>query len=169
MLGRKNAKGVYFPFGKTAADLRHSRKSKCDKVDRRIVAYAMRFKPNYRGNPMLWTLARLATHSHESIIAARPRDAGAYIQQAIVSATGPLQLTINKWNDFHNEMEVARLPGNGSLTLNPNAALPLQVIFGESGEAVKGRQLTAALHDLVSIAESVVLGIEAETARLKSI
>jgi hypothetical protein len=167
-LGRKDAKGVYFPFGKSAADLRHSRRTKCDKVDRRIVAYAMRFKPSYRGNPMLWTLARLATYSHESIIAARPQDTGAYMQQAFVSATGPLQLTINKWNDFHNEMEIARLPANGSLTLNPNAPLPLQVIFGESGEAVKGRQVTTALHDLISIAESVVLGMEAETARLKA-
>jgi hypothetical protein len=168
-LGRKNAKGPYFPFGKSAADLRAARKSKCDGVDRRIVAYAMRFKPCYRGNPMLWSLARLATYSHETIIAARPQDTGAYLQTAVVSVTGPMKLTINKWNSLHNEMEIARLPQNASITLNSDAVLSLQVIFGESGEAVKGRQVTTALHQLIGIAEGVVLGLEAETARIKAL
>ncbi|WP_224672346.1 hypothetical protein [Mesorhizobium sp. BR1-1-7] len=168
-LGRKDAKNVYFPFGKSVADLRHSRREKCRDVDRRIVAFALRFKPYYGGNPLLWTLARLATHSHQRIVAVRPEDAGIYLQGAILQVTGPMWLVLSKWCDLHNEMQVARLPGVASITLNPDAVLSLDVVFGASGEAVADRPLVASLNEFIGIAERIVLGLEAETARLKAI
>jgi len=167
VLGRSDAKNVYFPFGKSVADLRQSRKDKCKRVDRRLIAYAMRFKPYYGGNRMLWSLARLATYSHQRIIEVRPQDRMDF-PKAVIGGHGPLQLTINKWIDMRNELEVARLPIGASLAVKNDFVLTLNVIFSQSGEAVAGREVVAALTDLVGIAESIVLGIEAETARLKA-
>jgi ribosomal protein L34 len=168
-LGRKDAKNVYFPFGKSVADLRAARKDKCKGVDRRIVAFALRFKPYYGGNPLLWSLARLATHSHQKIIAARPHDIGPFIRDATPAGRGPLKFAIHRWNDLRNEMEIARILPGGKLGLDPNAVLALEIVFGSSGEAVAGRNVPRSLKDLIGIAEGVVLDLEAETARLKAI
>jgi hypothetical protein len=167
-LGRTDANGVYFPFGKSAADLRESRKAKCRKVDRRIVAFAMKFKPYYGGNPVLWTLANLATVSHQRIVGAQAQDKAAF-GNAILQCTGPLNLTINLWSDPNQELEVARLPPGASITFKSDFVLSLDVIFSKAAYAVAGRPLVATLHDMIGIADSIVLGIEAETARLKAL
>jgi hypothetical protein len=124
-LGRKNVKGVYFPFGKTIKDLRHSRMNKCKNVDKRLVAFVMKFKPYYGGNPVLWTLAKLATVSHQRIVGAQPQDQAAFAK-AILQAVGPLKIIINSWDATKQEFEVARLPAGASLTLQKDFALSLK-------------------------------------------
>ncbi|MCG6859145.1 MAG: hypothetical protein LJE67_13890, partial [Salaquimonas sp.] len=65
--------------------------------------------------------------------------------------------------------EIARLSANATLTLNNDAAFTVEIIFSRSGEAVAGRPLLPSLNQFIGVAESIVLGLEAETARLKSI
>ena len=66
-LGRKDAKGIYFPFGKDPEDLKRQVERVCKGVS---------FKPYYGGDSdgILWTMSNLAGSTHRTSIAAGFQD-----------------------------------------------------------------------------------------------
>ncbi len=118
---------------------------------------------------MLWTLGKLSGVYHQRILSIQLQDPGAFMKDAFVAATGPLKIYINRWIPDRNEFEIASLPANASITLKDKAAFPIEIIFSQSGEAVAGRPILPALRRFIGITESIVLGLEAEACRLKSI
>jgi hypothetical protein len=169
-LGRKNAKGIYFPFGRDPENLKDEVKRKCVNVDQRLIDYCLTFKPHYGAdsNGVLWSMSSLAGSTHQTSIGAGYQDTTSF-GEAIVQATGPLQIIINKWNDLHNELEVARLTPGSELHLKDNFTLRLQIVFAGRSHALSYRPLVPSLYQLLGIVQGIVLGIEAETARIRGV
>jgi hypothetical protein len=67
-------------------------------------------------------MSHLAGSTHQAIIGAGFQDTTSFAE-AIVQTTGPLKIIINKWNDLHNELEVARLPPGSELHIKENFTL----------------------------------------------
>jgi hypothetical protein len=82
------------------------------------------------------------------------------IGEAIIHITGSLQIIINKWNDLHNELEVARLSPGSELHIEDNFTLRLQVVF--AGRALSYRLPAQSIHQLIGIVDGIVFGIEAD-------
>ncbi|HEY4470809.1 MAG TPA: hypothetical protein VGN21_06525, partial [Stellaceae bacterium] len=59
-LGRADAKGVYFPSGKTADDLGREIARKCRGVDPELVAFIAALQPHCGGDDLLYALCKLA-------------------------------------------------------------------------------------------------------------
>jgi hypothetical protein len=167
MLGRKNARGIYFPFGKSIDELNRQVKRKCENVDQALIDFCLMFKPHYGedSDGFLWSLSSLAGSTHQTSIGAGFQGTTSF-GEAILQAKGPLQLIINKWNNLHNELEVARLPSGAELHVKKDFTLRLQIVFAGSCHALSYRPLVETLHELGRIVEGIVLSIEVETARL---
>jgi hypothetical protein len=111
------------------------------------------------------SMSNLAGSTHQAIIGAGFQDTTSFAE-AIIQATGPLSIIINKWNELHNELEVARLSPGSELHIKDKFALRLQVVFGGRSHALSYRPLILSLYQLRSVVEGIVSGIEAETARI---
>ncbi|MFZ3033235.1 MAG: hypothetical protein WA138_04415, partial [Parvibaculum sp.] len=72
---------------------------------------------------------------------------------------------INKWNDMRNELEFARIGQGGYVQMD--FAIPLQIIVA-TAEAVAGHEALPLFNTLTGKVEGIVLGLEAETARILS-
>ena len=163
-LGRKNAKGIYFPFGKDPENLKEEVKRKCVGVDQSLIDYCLLFKPHYGGDSdgVLWSMSNLAGSMHQKLIGVTLQDTTSF-GEAIVNAVGPLKIIINKWNDLHNELEVARLTPESELHIKKDFTLRFNIIFGGHSHALSYRPLMQTLYGLFCMVTSIVLGIEAET------
>jgi hypothetical protein len=166
-LGRSDAKDIYFPFGKSIEDLNREVQKKCRGVDERLVRHCLLSKPHFGAGSdgLLWSMSSLAGKVHRASIGAGFHDTTSF-GEAITYAKGPLKIIINKWNDLHNELEVARLPEGSELHVKKDFRLRLQIIFAGDTHAMSYRPLVETLRKLHGIVCSIVLGIEAETARL---
>jgi hypothetical protein len=164
-LGRSDANGIYFPFGKNIEDLDREVQKKCQGVDERLVRHCLLSKPHFGdgSDGLLWSMSSIAGKVHRTSIGAGFHDTTSFAE-AITYAKGPLQIIINKWNDLHNELEVARLPEGSELHIKEDFRLRLQVIFAGGTHALSYRPLVETLRKLQRIVSSIVLGIEAETA-----
>jgi hypothetical protein len=89
-LGRKNAKGIYFPFGKDIKDLRREVERKCRDVNCSLVRYCLKFKPYYGGNPDLWSLSHLAGTTHRRIVGVQLLDNATFARSIVyMNVKGP--------------------------------------------------------------------------------
>jgi len=168
MLGRPNAKGIYFPSLKNLNEIEPYVAKRCKHVDRRLVEYCIReFKPYYGGDSdgILWSMCSIAGTTHQRLVGAGLEDRAGF-GRAVTLAQGPLQLIINKWNAANNEMEVARIPPGSELHLKKDFVLHFEVILSGRAQALSYRPLVRTLHQLVGISDGVISGIEAETNRL---
>jgi hypothetical protein len=167
-LGRPNAKGVYFPFGKTAKDLDDEVVNRCKNVNAELVAFVRKFNSHYGGDDLLYALGSLAgPNKHQRILGISLSNAGVQLggsgQAWSISSTGGFEIGGNKWNDLRNELEFARF-GRGT-TGNIDARPVIQIVLG-TGEPPLSDPAPTVLDTLASKVEGIVLGIEAETSRI---
>jgi hypothetical protein len=167
MLGRKHARGIYFPFGKDVEDLERSVKRNCEGVDVGLIEFCLLFKPYHGidGNKVLWSMSKMAGTTHETIVGVGFEDTTSFVE-AITLATGGMKLIINKWNELHNEIEVARVPPGGELHVKNDFTLRFEIVFSKRAHALRFCPLIPSLYDLSGIVEVIVAGIEAQTARI---
>ena len=96
-LGRKDAKGIYFPFGKDPENIEREIEKRCRGVDRRLIDYCLTFKPYYGGDSdgVLWSMSSLAGSTHQTSVGVGYQDAGSF-GEAIAAAqiVGPLKIII---------------------------------------------------------------------------
>ena len=100
MLGRKNAKGIYFPFGRDPKNLELVVKGKCfNDVDPRLIDYCLLFKPHYGGDSdgILWSMSNLAGSTHQTIVGAGFQDT-TFLRGGHCSSDRPIA-------DYHQQME----------------------------------------------------------------
>jgi hypothetical protein len=166
-LGRKNAKGIYFPFGRSVEDIKDAVRDKCKNVNELLIDYCLSFKPYYGAdsNGVLWSMNSLAGSTHQSIVGVGLSDMMSF-HKAIIGHAGSMRLTINKWSDLHNELEVARLDPGSLLHVQSDFALQFQIVFSGRAHALSFRPLIESLYLLIHIVERIILGIEAETGRI---
>jgi hypothetical protein len=140
---------------------------KCHGVDERLIDFCVRFKPYYGGDSdgILWWMSNLAGSTHQTLVGAALQDTTSFAE-AIVQATGQLKIIINKWNDLHNELEVARLEPGSELHLKNDFALRFKVVFSGSAHALSYRPLVESIRILFYMVDGIVNGIEAETRRI---
>lgn len=169
LLGRPNAKGVYFPFGQTLKNLDDEIAARCKNVDPKLVVFIRAFQSHYGGDDLLYALGSLAgPNKHQRILRISLGSGGTQIVAgeqpwAITSGEGGFTIGVNKWNELHNELEFARF-GKGT-TGNIDARPILQIVLG-TGEPPLSDPAPTVLDALASKVEGIVLGIEAETARI---
>ncbi|MFZ5522799.1 MAG: hypothetical protein ACOY9D_01775 [Pseudomonadota bacterium] len=161
MLGAPNAKNTYFPFAKDPADFRVKLKDKCRKVRPDLVDFIQKFKPYLGGDDLLWALNRIAgKNKHERIFAISTKNT---FHADNINSTGLCKLNFTRWNDRKNELEIARLGDGGKAEFKGN--LTLEVVIG-SADVVGGQPAIEVLNAFLGKAESIVLGIKAESERL---
>jgi hypothetical protein len=165
-LGRSHAKGIYFPLARNPNDLEGEIRKKCVNVDRRIINYCLLFKPYYGGDSdgVLWSMSNLAGSTHQHIIGAGFQDTTSFAE-AVTHASGT-KIIINKWNDLHNELEVARVSPGSLLQFKNNFTLRLDIVFGGRSHSLSYCPIVRSLRHLQGIVMSIVLGLEAETYRI---
>lgn len=166
-LGRPNAKGVYFPFGKEPKNFDDEVTNKCKNVHPDLIALIRGFKPHYGGDDLLYALSSIAgPNKHQRVISMSLNHSGLQIEptsNAVILHADLRPLRLNRWNELHNELEFMRTGAGAQGQIN---AIPvLQIVVGD-GEPPLAGPATANLSALASKAEGIVLGIEAETARI---
>jgi hypothetical protein len=170
LLGRPNANGVYFPFGRTPKNLDDEIATRCKKVHPDLVTFIRNFQSHYGGDDLLYALGSLAgPNKHQRILRISLGTGGTKIVAgerpwALTSGEGGFKIGVNKWNDLRNELEFAHF-GKGTKG-NIDARPVLQIVLG-TGEPPLADPAPTVLDAMASKVEGIVLGIEAETARLK--
>jgi len=167
-LGRANSKGVYFPMGRDPSDFEGQVRRHCRGVHAELISFIERLKPYYGGNSELWALGRMAgPNKHQRILAVGFQSENITIHGypwALATLKGPATLT-QHWDGKNNELEVMQIGPGGHL--NAHIRPSLEVTIGEA-EVFKGKPAAATFHQLIGIVEGIVLGLEAETARIKA-
>jgi len=172
LLGRPNAKGVYFPFGQTPKNLDDEVAARCKNVDTQLVTFLRAFNSHYGGDDLLYALGSLAgPNKHQRVLRISLGSGGTQIggggqPWALHAGAGGFSIGMNKWNELRNELEFARF-GKGT-TGNIDARPVLQIVLG-TGEPPLSDPAPTVLDALASKVESIVLGIEAETARIRGV
>jgi hypothetical protein len=110
-------------------------------------------------------MSKMAGTTHETIVGVGFEDTTSFVE-AITLATGGMKLIINKWNELHNEIEVARVPPGGELHVKNDFTLRFEIVFSKRAHALMFCPLIPSLYDLSGIVEVIVAGIEAQTARI---
>jgi hypothetical protein len=168
-LGRKNAKGILFPFGKDPHNLDHEVTRRCQNVDQGLVDFCLSFKPYYGGDSdgVLWSFNNLAGGTHQRSINVAIQSETPVLGEIIMAGCGPLKLVVNaRWVELHNQVEIARMSPGSELHVNKNGTVRLHVIFSDRANALSFRPVIQTLHEICGVVDGIVLGIEAETARI---
>jgi hypothetical protein len=176
LLGRKHARGVHFPFAKSAAEFENEAKNRLKDVHSDLVAFVKGFKAHYGGDGLLYAVGSLAgPNKHQRILQISADNTGAKVRMTgnwSFTVSGPaapglsdLSLGLNKWNDLRNELEFIR--ASPHVAGNIDARPALQVVLG-TGEAPFSGPAASVLHAFAGKVEGIVSAIEAETIRLKT-
>jgi hypothetical protein len=164
LLGRRNSKGVYFPFGRDASDLDRETTNRCKGVNPDLVVFIRKFEAHYGGDGMLYSLGSLAgPNKHQRILRISLGTGGFSFRGEGLDILGPGAFGLTKWNDLRNELEFARMAEGGHFQADFTPTL--QLVIGE-GEAPLSGPAAASFSLLASKVESIVFGIEAETSRI---
>ena len=163
-LGRKSAKGVYFPFGSSADDLDNRIKQVCSGVDDSLCAYVRTLQPHYGGNDIIWALSRIAApNKHQRILGVTLDSPNMILDSDGLFVQGPCEFPANEWNEYRNELTFARFPIGNRFEMNVIAKF--QIIIG-TADIVGGKPCIATLREFVTQTEMILFGIEQEAARI---
>jgi hypothetical protein len=147
-----------------------------------LVAFIRKFDAHSGGDSLLYALGSLAgPNKHQRILGisisnnglavkVRPGGSGQIVTpfKSVASGfemTGPFVISGN-WNELHNELEILRIGKDGNLQGNVEIAPVLEIVIG-TGKAPLSGPAAAMFGDFARKVESIVLGIEAETARIR--
>lgn len=161
---------LYFPIAKTASDLDGKIKGLIKAgIDPDILRFVRSFNAHYGGDNQIYALTAIAgPNKHQRIHRISLGDSGSTIDgSGAWMLRGNFQLGINKWNELRNELEFMRIGPNGAFQghIGRDFSPVLQVVIG-TGEPPFSGPAPTVLRDLASKFEGIVLGIEAETARI---
>jgi hypothetical protein len=152
----------YFPFGTDAVDFALIYGSKRYKtIPIEIRPYLNSLQPYAGGDDLLHALNRISgPNKHQALLT---------IELAVdgfggdMTASGSVALGIGPWDSAKNELPIARV-GAGT-QLNMNFQVVANVTLG-GRHAMSGQPALGVLDAFSSKAESIISGIEAETARI---
>jgi hypothetical protein len=163
-LGRPNAKGVYFPAGKTPADFARQIADKCKRVDHRLVDFVEDLKAHEGGDELLYTLTKLAgPNKHRRIIRVSLNHTGLSLlstSNAYIPHSDLRPLPFDRWNELRNELEFMRF-GRG-MQGQIDAIPTFRMVLGD-GQGPLSESPQTVLNAMATKVENIIRGIEAET------
>jgi hypothetical protein len=160
---------LYFPIRKHVADFEKEIRKLSSRIHPDIISICTSLKPHYGedSDGILWALSHLANLTHRTITDIRPQDGNGFLQ-TVVSCTGPLQISINKWDPSRNQFEIARLQSEKSrIEFQNNFAFPIEIIFSAGNHPLAGRPLLPSLNFLLHKVEDICSKIEIKTLQLR--
>ncbi|MBD9540097.1 hypothetical protein IB276_11595 [Ensifer sp. ENS04] len=164
----------YFPFVKDEAELPAALASKCKSVDSRLSDYIVReFKPYGGGDDLLYAMSKCTGPNKHQLTLSLQCDLQTMIWddrfafQLTGSGMGGDTLGFLGWDSRKQELEFARIFPGSVLKITGQPHLPLFIAICGSPE-LGGDVVVVVLRNLASKVRSIVVAIEAETARLKS-
>jgi hypothetical protein len=164
-LGVADPEKTGFPFANDALHLQGELGTwKFSHVPQSIHPILMSFKPYPGGNDLLVGLNRIRNPNTHRVIV----PVGFATQSlAITGGAGLLtggQIGYSRWHPATNEVEYMRL-GAGS-DFKHDVQITFDVAFGDV-EFVRGKPVCPTLHEIMTEVNCIILGLEAETARIK--
>lgn len=161
LTGRQDTKGVYFPIGKSPADLENEIKRRCKGVHPDLIRFLKALNVCETGHPLLYaTLALAGPNKHQRIIGVRPDEMFAVED---LGSRGRVY-SAPRWVPAKNHLELIRI-GDGT-----NYEFKLHVILGiclGDGKPPLDRTAEALLGEAAGEIERIIGGLEAEAARIR--
>ncbi len=156
---------TYFPMGKTAkdyADIYNGRRYRSFPADLR--PYVDGLQPYIGGNDLLYALGRISSpNKHQVVLGAGVETSSIKLNAVSNVSGGYLSLAAPQWNRAKNEMVLAKVGLDTDFKYNYE--IPFTVTIHNPATS-RFEAAVGLLDKLAGVAESVVLGLEAETARL---
>ncbi|MCA1393459.1 hypothetical protein I6F20_30965 [Bradyrhizobium sp. IC3123] len=164
-LGINSPKKTGFPFGNDAFHLASELGTwKFSDVPRELHPVLMSFQPYPGGNNLIIDLNRMRNpNTHRVIIPIGNASLASEISNAGGKIVTPAQLGYCKWDASKDEVEYMRL-GIGS-EFKHEAKVAFDVTFADPN-IMEGQPVVPALRAIHAEVDRIVLGIEAETARI---
>jgi len=162
VLLRGGAMNCYFPIGKDAKEfvgIFDSKRFKKIPID--LQPYLAGLQPYFGGDDLLWALGTIAgPNKHQITLDVEPRIAGG---KAFGGRMANGVAVTFKWDAAKKEMELARIGPHGEFQMD--LSLTYEIKLGRA-KVVGGQPALAVFDTFLGKTESVVNGIEAETARI---
>lgn len=164
-LGHKDPKFANFPFADDEGQLENVIKGRCKNLHPEIVNLIRALKPYEEGNRLLWALNRVRRRNQHHVLVDVGLNAQSIMVRKLHLIHGDFDLPMPWWDKEKREVTVLR-----SSKRTRFSALDIGVrVFPVLTDAdiLTGEPVVAVLDELLSIVESIVMGIEAETVRLR--
>ena len=166
MYGMTLAAGVkraYFPFSNNAANFQNSVNGWCKELPKEIGDIVSTFEAYKGGNNMLWSLNQVCnTNKHGIICPVALQNSSFSIHHGVF--TGRFAgLRVPFWDRAKNEMELFRVPEEGTAEVNFDFTT---FIAMRDVEFVDGQPAIAVLSNFFSIVERIVMALETESRRI---
>lgn len=169
---KKAIEHAHFPFAESPNDLNGMLTTKWQYADipASLHSFLKSFEPYPTsdaysgGNDILRALGKIANpNKHQIPITIHLKDTGGYTAKA-VTITGAADFYNPTWNAAKNEMSFARSPKDTKI--EGDFDVPFYISFGEQAGFLTGYPVAGTLRHLLTVANSIILGLERETARL---
>lgn len=161
----------YFPFAKDAGDIDRVVKDNCPSLHADIKDLIKTFQPYGGGDDLLYAMSRMSgPDKHQLVLKLNinlprfPMGAGTGYD---LRGQGPMSIGYIAWDGFKQELESARVWGNGHSEYEGEFKMPLFISLSDS-HITRGEPAPAFLNTVASKVEGIIAAIEAETARLKA-
>jgi hypothetical protein len=165
-LGLADVSHVHFPMGKDRDDFDREIRRRTKGIDGALIAYVTQLDVHAGGNSELWALGRMAgPNKHRRVLAISRGASGMSILSDARGMAIRGSVTFGReWNSARNELTIMRL-GAGAAVTNMQLAISPEVVLG-AVEVFGDQPATGAFYKLAGMVEGIILGIEAETARI---
>jgi hypothetical protein len=159
---------AYFPIANSLADFERMLKKRwAENFNQDILALLRGFQPYKGGNDFIWALNRIcAANKHRMLAPIGVKSGGMNIGHAQISgsADAPARILIPKWDIVKQEVIFA-ITTPSTLIEYHNLQFSLYIAFYEV-DIVGGYPVLGILSNLLSIVNSILGALEAETRRL---
>jgi hypothetical protein len=165
-------KDTNFPFGKSSNDFERAVERYCKKVPEDIINLIRGFKPYVGGDGVLWALNKFGnTTKHATIVpmcaAVGSMSLGSYRINNVGKA--PFTLSMPRWDFAKNEMVICRFGGNTGVAYDSSNFRISLFITVHGIPVIEGQPVESVLAYLIGKVGEIVMAIEAEAIRLKSV
>lgn len=158
----RRPRNTYFPFGKTARNVRDCAKSGSQDIPVKIFKLMASFKPHKRGNRILWALNNACNSNKHRMLSAVALDVGGFHvkKMEVTSSTGRTRLIMSSWNRRKNEMIIGIFPAEGKI--NYNIRFTPAITFYKV-EGLRNHEVITTLYDILDLVKAIVDATKAES------
>lgn len=154
-----------FPFANDATGVHNRLNRELIDIPPGIRTFLEGLCPHKTGNQLLWGLnCTRNVKTHRVVVPLVTASTGNSLSIGSAIINGPSQIGYNRWDATKNEVEYMRLGPGSQVHYKLNVSF--DVLFGDV-EVLGGNPVVGTLNAVASEVESILLGIEAETARLR--
>lgn len=157
----------YFPFAQSASDMDAAMKDRCKKVPVGLHPVLKGFKPYPGGDDLLCAVQIANKNKHRGILNLHAEAVGGR-HEVNARMSGPGRVGTLIWDSHKQELEMARVAPGTRLDMDSKGSVVFRIELRNT-PTPQGEPATAILYSLADKVESVLLALEAETARLRGV